>query len=485
VCIIQNGLVKGYEESDFEQVFGTWTVNNESIVTKDSNALLKCEAVNDEDEHVVQVVFNDISLGDQIRVISNYRTNADYWYGELEFGLYGDGRTKVTFRIVRVEGGAHTQVEDDVSLPIDVLPGPTAIIEVAFSKNVVCLNYGSGGTKTFHYHNNSLTDNWGGVGTGNITGPVTFTDFKLLYHGVRREGCPGCFIPFDPPTCLKIVINGLTEGPDCFQVPCGCYNDTYYLQGAFAEIPGAVAPLPVRWYKSSNSTGYYPQWCNEFQEARYYKDGDNYYFEIKINPIEDFPLPVTYTIFRVLVGDEANDIIDVENLNVPLIENNGACDASGATCVVTAVDGDDCPGSDLECPACSNCGQTKPEEYSMIMNGWPATGSFINAHLINGVELIAQQYVTTLGPCYWGTPLFYYDPDSGFNFRYFVMSIHFKWVHLEGGGTEVTINVSYGINDGFGVFTKTVTETINGPIDCRFERTFDMGVGRTIAVKSL
>jgi hypothetical protein len=67
------------------------------------------------------------------------------------------------------------------------------------------------------------------------------------------------------------------------------------------------------------------------------------------------------------------DSFDEEQLT--LVANNGPCDASNTTCVVTAVDGDDCPAVYVPCHACANCGHDSPVEMRLTLSGIKSRGS--------------------------------------------------------------------------------------------------------------
>jgi hypothetical protein len=79
-----------------------------------------------------------------------------------------------------------------------------------------------------------------------------------------------------------------------------------------------------------------------------------------------------------------------------LVANNGPCDASNTTCVVTAVDGDDCPAVYVPCHACMNCGHDSPAEMRLALSGIKSRGYGCDCSQLNGVYILQRQT-----PIYW------------------------------------------------------------------------------------
>ncbi len=179
--------------SDWNEVSGSWFIDSGKLATSDSNAIIECvrECPNNELAIVVSSRIGTASRGDTGDIyIDGYRVRFDI-RGEV-LTLYDKDGITILDRNDYSRGGQWTELYGDVT---------SAEVKVCASQNsirahVVVASALSGTVRNYPevFAEKTIETTVVRLGTGSVSGTVTFENIALLRHYQNNPTCPDCEI---------------------------------------------------------------------------------------------------------------------------------------------------------------------------------------------------------------------------------------------------------------------------------------------------
>lgn len=181
---------------------GVWPLANDQVSTTGSFAIIRSLTRNpDHPQRIVHVATSRTmatAVGDQSRVFGNFVSPVSRWYAQITFGA-----TDSTLALFKTTGGGDVQVGDSRTL-VGVAVGDWVTLHICVGTTAIrALVFDAAGTTkgSVEFATSSAADSITGIGTGRVTGTVTFEDFRISFHAEQKELCPDCRT-CDPPCIL-------------------------------------------------------------------------------------------------------------------------------------------------------------------------------------------------------------------------------------------------------------------------------------------
>jgi hypothetical protein len=231
--------------TDYTTVSGTWAVGAGKLTTSSGNALLLTNATSVSNHGSMGATVTLGVDGDVAIVLVSYLDANNYVFVELT-----QGATTLTARLYQRSGGSNTQLgftalgTNTPGSEFATMPPGTAFSVIVCAGNTtttVSVNGFCIAGRNADYSRG----NRAGVGTGSVTGSVTFDNISFLKvpadDPVCGQCCFNCAGNCDLgtfPTTVELTVNGITGFFGiCSDADCNFYNHTYILdrieQGTF------------------------------------------------------------------------------------------------------------------------------------------------------------------------------------------------------------------------------------------------------------
>ncbi len=188
--------------TNYTSVSGSWSIGSGVLSIASSNAVLTGNTANPNSDSntKISITVNIATSGDTARIILDYQNSSNYWFAEVKAG------TGAYLRIYQRSGGTNTLMRDCGSFTR------------ATGTFTFCASIYSGEMRTTvgSYtvkHSATFTQTGYGLGTGTLTGTVTFDDLAVTITSADCSPCTdvgGCVGGVDG-NCNG-CINGTTPG---------------------------------------------------------------------------------------------------------------------------------------------------------------------------------------------------------------------------------------------------------------------------------
>jgi hypothetical protein len=208
--------------TNYTSVSGSWAISSGNLHTASSSAVLTGSTANPNSNAntKVSVTVNIATSGDIARIILNYQNSSNYWFAELKAG------TGAYLRIYQRSGGSNTQ---KATVSITLANGGVLCASILNGTQIVTSILDDVNAKQSLVADGTFTQTGYGLGTGTLSGSVTFDSLSV---GITSSDCPACegctFCDVgSDPTEFELVISGVTNQ---LCSSCSAYNATYILQ---------------------------------------------------------------------------------------------------------------------------------------------------------------------------------------------------------------------------------------------------------------
>lgn len=232
-CPILSDDFSGSGLGGWDQEAGSWSESSGYASTSSSSAALISTTPHPNSEANIRVIAGVLVAtdGDIARVILDYADSSNYWFAEVKAG------TGAYLKIFQRSGGSNSE-----QATVDITQATGGFFLCASISNGNVLS-ASTNRHMLNVNGTFTNDRWG-IGTGTLTGTVSFDSVSAAKV---REGCPSCTSECEHcpegygPRQFKVVLPSGMVTPDsgtgCSQAECDQTYGTYYLD------KNAVNPL--------------------------------------------------------------------------------------------------------------------------------------------------------------------------------------------------------------------------------------------------
>ncbi len=200
--------------TNYTSVSGSWSIGSGVLSIASSSAVLTGNTANPNSDSntKISVTVNIATSGDMARIILDYQNSSNYWFAEVKAG------TGAYLRIYQRSGGTNTLMRDcgSFTLATGTFTFCASIYSGEFRTTV--------GSYTVK-HSATFTQVGYGLGTGTLTGTVTFDDLAVTItsadcvpctdvggcHGGVDGNCNGC-INGTTPNTMRVHFRAGTMG---------------------------------------------------------------------------------------------------------------------------------------------------------------------------------------------------------------------------------------------------------------------------------
>ena len=210
--------------TNWTQQSGSWSIGSDVLSTSSSNAVLTCDTTypgGGFHNHVIQVNLL-ASNGNRSRIIFSYDSGTGA-YNYIEVYCIGSG----SYVYIKKSDGTTIKTVTTTS----ITDGNWYTFNVCVSSTAVVVTVGTVFSTAGLIASSTTTV---GLGTGSISGSLSFDSFVFSKHMTEKSGCPSCTPPCSQcsdgfgPERFQVVITGVAAYDDCPN--CNLYNGTWILK---------------------------------------------------------------------------------------------------------------------------------------------------------------------------------------------------------------------------------------------------------------